>query len=83
MVERGGKFNKKRNEDYLENMATPLHTAVEIASLEAIKLVLAQGVSASCLNQDGLTPLHVCVKKKLANHLSVRKLKFYLPLAYL
>ncbi|KAG6453880.1 transient receptor potential channel pyrexia isoform X1 [Manduca sexta] len=50
---------------------TPLHTAVEVESIEAITDLLAFGASVCSQNQDGLTPLHLCVMKKLKKHLQI------------
>ncbi|KAJ8710338.1 hypothetical protein PYW07_009704 [Mythimna separata] len=64
----GGNFNTMKP-NKLNNMDTPLHTAVEIESLEAIQELLDAGAAVTCLNRAGLTPLHVCVKKNLEEHL--------------
>ncbi|CAB3229398.1 unnamed protein product [Arctia plantaginis] len=44
---------------------TLLHTAVELGSKEAVKVLLKAGASAISLNSNGLTPLHICVSRKL------------------
>lgn len=50
---------------------TLLHTAVELGSKEAVKELLKSGASATSLNTDGLTPLHICVNRKLKEILQV------------
>ncbi|XP_037296255.1 transient receptor potential channel pyrexia isoform X2 [Manduca sexta] len=60
-----------RSINQLKISHTPLHTAVEVGSIEGIAELLAVGASVSCLNQDGLTPLHLCVKKKQKDHLQI------------
>ncbi|CAB3254551.1 unnamed protein product [Arctia plantaginis] len=50
---------------------TPLHTAVELDSLEAVRALLSVGVPVDWLNRTGLTPLHISVKKKLGDILQV------------
>ncbi|KAJ0171310.1 hypothetical protein K1T71_012860 [Dendrolimus kikuchii] len=50
---------------------TILHTAVELESLEAVKLLVEFGVPLKRFNKIGLTPLHLCVKKKLKDHLQI------------
>ncbi|KAJ8710570.1 hypothetical protein PYW08_009085 [Mythimna loreyi] len=49
---------------------TPLHTAVELGSLEAVSVLVAN-VPVNWLNRAGQTPLHICVKKKLKDHLQI------------
>ncbi|CAB3258050.1 unnamed protein product [Arctia plantaginis] len=49
----------------LNNVNSPLHTAVELESKEAIEELLNAGASPICLNENGLTALHVCVEKRL------------------
>lgn len=71
LLKAGGNFNTMKN-NKLNNMDTPLHTAVEIESLEAIQELLDAGAAVTCWNRAGLTPLHVCVKKNLEEHLQVR-----------
>lgn len=53
------------------NLHTPLHTAVELQSLESIALLLQAGACPTNLNREGQTPLHVCVNKRLKPHLQV------------
>ena len=53
---------------------TPLHTAVELGSLEAVSVLVAANAPVNWLNRAGQTPLHICVKKKLKEHLLVRKI---------
>lgn len=70
LLKAGGRYNTMRSRG-LNNLDTPLHTAVELESLDAIRELLDAGASVNCLNTSGLTPLHVCVKKKLEEHLQV------------
>ncbi|CAH2097462.1 unnamed protein product [Euphydryas editha] len=53
------------------NLETPLHTAVKLGNIDCIKALLDAGVSISCLNSAGLTPLHLCVKDKLEEPLQI------------
>ncbi|XP_068624920.1 transient receptor potential channel pyrexia-like [Battus philenor] len=55
----------------LNNIDTPLHTAVEMANIDSINELLQAGASVRCLNSTGLTPLHVCVKKELEEPLHI------------
>ncbi|CAB3254545.1 unnamed protein product [Arctia plantaginis] len=72
LLKAGGTFNTMRsNTDKFNYMDTPLHTAVEIESLEAIQELLDAGVWVSCLNKAGETPLHVCVRRELEEHLQL------------
>lgn len=57
----------------LNNLDTPLHTAVELENLDAVKELLNAGAAIHVLNKSGLTPLHVCVKKELEEILQVKK----------
>lgn len=73
LLKSGGTFNTmKASAHSLNNLDTPLHTAVEIESLDAIKELLDAGASVACHNTAGQTALHVCVKKELEEHLQVR-----------
>ncbi|CAG5020767.1 unnamed protein product [Parnassius apollo] len=55
----------------LNKLDTPLHTAVELESIESINVLLQYGASVRCLNSAGKTPLHVCVKKELEEPLQI------------
>ncbi|XP_075985740.1 transient receptor potential cation channel subfamily A member 1-like [Anticarsia gemmatalis] len=50
---------------------SPLHTAVELNSIEAVRALTSVSVPVKWLNRAGLTPLHICVKKKLCDILQV------------
>ncbi|KAJ8710335.1 hypothetical protein PYW07_009701 [Mythimna separata] len=50
---------------------TPLHTAVELGSLEAVSVLVAANVPVNWTNRAGQTPLHICVRKKLKDHLQM------------
>ncbi|XP_026727732.1 transient receptor potential channel pyrexia-like [Trichoplusia ni] len=50
---------------------TPLHTAVELGSLKAVSVLVNAKVPVNWLNRAGLTALHICVRKKLKEHLQV------------
>lgn len=52
-------------------MDSPLHTAVAMEYLEAIDLMLHSGASITQMNRAGLTPLHLCIDKKLKRLLEV------------
>ncbi|KAI8423126.1 hypothetical protein MSG28_014206 [Choristoneura fumiferana] len=60
LLEADGTFNTMKG--IIDNVDTPLHTAVEIRCLSSIRLLLDAGASVACLNSAGLTPLHLCVK---------------------
>ncbi|KAJ8710571.1 hypothetical protein PYW08_009086 [Mythimna loreyi] len=54
---------------------TPLHTAVELECEEIVEKMLLAGASVTAWNSQGLTAMHLCVKKRskellqyLANH---------------
>lgn len=66
----GGKFCGTLG-SCLNNVNSPLHTAVELESKEAIEELLDAGASPICLNENGLTALHVCVEKRLKELLQV------------
>ncbi|XP_035452147.2 transient receptor potential channel pyrexia isoform X1 [Spodoptera frugiperda] len=70
LLKAGGTFNTMKNRS-LDNLDTPLHTAVEIESLDGIQELLDAGAVVTCLNRAGQTPLHVCVKKNLEEHLQL------------
>lgn len=57
---------------------TPLHTAVELDNLEAVRALLSVEVPVDWLNRMGLTPLHIAVKKKLGDILQVRRNSYFL-----
>ncbi|KAJ8710572.1 hypothetical protein PYW08_009087 [Mythimna loreyi] len=59
-----GTFRTKRR----KTVDTPLHTAVELGSLEAVSVLVAI-VPVNWLNGAGETPLHICVRKKLKDYL--------------
>ena len=42
---------------------TPLHYATTLQDIPVIKLLLERGADANLTNDDGLTPLHIAVKK--------------------
>lgn len=71
LLKAGGRFNTMRKKS-LNNLDTPLHTAVELGNMEAINELLAAGAGITKLNRAGLTPLHVCVKKELEDELQVK-----------
>lgn len=70
LLKAGGQFNSMRSKG-LNNIDTPIHTAVEMENMEAIKELLEAGAGVSNLNRAGQTPLHVCVKKELEDELYV------------
>lgn len=70
MLKRGATYKTMRSKEP-NNIDTPLHIAAEIEALDALKALLENGATISCLNADGLTPLHVCVKKEAAESLQV------------
>lgn len=53
------------------NLNTPLHTAAEMSNIDCISVLLDAGVSVTCVNTSGETPLHLCVKKELELPLQV------------
>ncbi|KAJ2941369.1 hypothetical protein O0L34_g3572 [Tuta absoluta] len=55
----------------LNNVNTPLHTAVELENMDAMQALLDMGACIGCVNVAGQTPLHVCVEKELEDHLQV------------
>ncbi|KAG7300671.1 hypothetical protein JYU34_014995 [Plutella xylostella] len=63
LVEHEGTYNTMKPQG-LDNVVTPLHTAVELDCVEAIQELMELKVSIACLNEAGQTPLHLCVKHK-------------------
>ncbi|XP_045513492.1 transient receptor potential channel pyrexia-like [Pieris brassicae] len=70
LTKAGGTYNTMKSKE-LDNIATPLHTAVELENINAITELLDIGASVSCLNSEGQTPMHLCVKKRLHEPLQV------------
>ncbi|KAL4716023.1 hypothetical protein ACJJTC_003812 [Scirpophaga incertulas] len=66
----GGRYNTMKPGG-VDNVTTPLHRAVELTNIKAIKELLKIGASIDCLNLAGETPLHVSVRKKLQGPLKV------------
>lgn len=69
LVTAGGQFYSMKSVGI--NVDTPLHTAVELSNMDCINELLEAGASIACLDSQGLTPLHVCVKKQLEQTLKV------------
>lgn len=57
--------------DGFDQLNTPLHTAVLLGSVEAVKLLLNAGASVACINSVGYTPLHLCLRNKIEELLEV------------
>ncbi|XP_075985769.1 transient receptor potential cation channel subfamily A member 1-like [Anticarsia gemmatalis] len=55
----------------LNKVNSPLHTAVQLDSVEAIEELLRTGARATCLDAAGRTPMHVCVDKRHKEHLQI------------
>ncbi|CAK1543482.1 unnamed protein product [Leptosia nina] len=70
LIKAGGTHNSMKAHG-LNNIDTPLHTAVELCNIDSIKELLDIGVSINCLNSAGQTPLHLSVKKRLEQPLQV------------
>ncbi|XP_014366738.2 transient receptor potential channel pyrexia [Papilio machaon] len=70
LLNAGGTHNTMKTKG-INNIDTPLHTAVEMDDIDSINELLGSGASVKCLNSSGLTPLHVCVKKELEEALQV------------
>lgn len=70
LLKAGGHYNTMRPKG-LNNLDTPIHTAVELANMEAIRELLDAGAGVTGLNRAGHTPLHVCVRKELEEELQV------------
>ncbi|CAK1590891.1 unnamed protein product [Parnassius mnemosyne] len=71
MLLKAGVIPNTMKSNGLNNVDTPLHTAVELESIESINVLLESGASVRCLNSAGKTPLHVCVKKELEEPLQI------------
>ncbi|XP_045762667.1 transient receptor potential channel pyrexia-like isoform X1 [Maniola jurtina] len=69
LVTAGGQFYSMKSVGI--NVDTPLHTAVELSNMDCINELLEAGASIACLDSQGLTPLHVCVKKQLEQTLKI------------
>ncbi|XP_061380522.1 transient receptor potential channel pyrexia-like isoform X3 [Danaus plexippus] len=69
LLKAGSQFNTMRAGGM--NVDSPIHTAVELNNIECILELLDAGVSVSCLNSEGKTPLHVCVDKKMDDALKI------------
>ncbi|XP_038218619.1 transient receptor potential channel pyrexia-like [Zerene cesonia] len=66
----GGRHNTMKS-NVLNGIDTPLHVAVELQNIESIKDLISNGASVNCLNNDGLTPLHLCVKRRFEEPLKI------------
>ncbi|XP_049701626.2 transient receptor potential channel pyrexia isoform X1 [Helicoverpa armigera] len=62
LIKAGGRFQRFHHKS--NPLDTPLHTAVELESEGAVDEVLLGGASATAWNSQGLTAMHVCVKKR-------------------
>lgn len=69
LLKAGSQFNTMKAGGM--NVDSPIHTAVELNNIECILELLDAGISVSCLNSEGKTPLHVCVDKKMDDALKV------------
>ncbi|CAH0597153.1 unnamed protein product [Chrysodeixis includens] len=58
--EAGGKFQNST----ASKVNTPLHTAVDLDSVDAVEEVLDAGATATLWNSHGLTAMHDCVKNR-------------------
>lgn len=58
----GGQFQKYSDKSNL--LDTPLHTAVELESEVAVERMLLGGASATVWNSQGLSAMHICIKKR-------------------
>ncbi|KAM3955948.1 LOW QUALITY PROTEIN: transient receptor potential cation channel subfamily A member 1 [Aphomia sociella] len=70
LIKAGGKFNTMKSRG-MNDVDTPLHTAVYLECLDGVNELLKAGASIACLNNDGKTPLHVCVEKQYEEILQV------------
>ncbi|CAH2057024.1 unnamed protein product, partial [Iphiclides podalirius] len=70
LINAGAVFNTMKPKG-LDNVNTPLHTAVEMADTDSINELLDAGASIKCLNAAGQTPLHLCVQKELEEPLQI------------
>lgn len=77
LIKAGGSHNSMKSHG-INNIDTPLHTAVELSNIDSIKQLLDIGVSVDCLNAAGQTPLHLCVKKQSEQALQASLLNFYI-----
>nr|XP_026490186.1 transient receptor potential channel pyrexia-like isoform X1 [Vanessa tameamea] len=69
LINAGSQFNSMKGSGF--NVDTPLHIAAELGNIDCIKELLDAGVSITCLNSSGQTPLHVCVKNELEEPLQI------------
>nr|QDR50968.1 TRPA5 [Heliconius melpomene] len=63
LLQAGSQFHSMKPDS--TNLDTPLHTAAEMSNIDCINVLLGAGVSVTCFNEPGETPLHLCVKKQL------------------
>ncbi|XP_049879814.1 transient receptor potential channel pyrexia-like isoform X2 [Pectinophora gossypiella] len=70
LIKAGGTHNTMKARG-LNDLDTPIHTAVELENKDAMNELLNIGASIACLNTAGLTPLHVCVRRELELPLQV------------
>lgn len=52
-------------------MNSPLHTAVDLNSYEAVEEILDSGANPTVWNANGLTAMHECVKNRNKDILQV------------
>lgn len=75
LLNAGGKFQRETcNKPYEIN--TPLHTAVELQSEATLEMILQAGALATAWNKQGLTAMHLCVKKRNKELLQVIWVKY-------
>ncbi|XP_053618072.1 transient receptor potential channel pyrexia-like isoform X2 [Plodia interpunctella] len=70
LLEAGAQFNTMKVKG-LNNVDSPLHTAIALENLDAVNELLNAGASNACLNAAGQTPLHVCIVKQFEECLQV------------
>ncbi|XP_059055688.1 transient receptor potential channel pyrexia-like isoform X2 [Achroia grisella] len=70
LIKANGTFNTMKTRG-LQNIDTPLHTAVYLECLDGVNELLRAGASIAILNSAGKTPLHACVEKQYEEILQV------------